>query len=171
MPLLAHRCRAAGALLGCARRQGEPALSGRGCICLLISIKFALQHSQQNAALHMPAQGRQTNVPALPHLPQVDSLHAQVVGKLPPWLHGSFYRNGPGAPPQQNSRCCNKLAGSRGALPQSKAHPPLTLPSLPACLQASLEAHTQCLMAAPCWSASGAQTGIFALPAAPAGVY
>jgi hypothetical protein len=114
----------------------------------------------------MPAQGRQTDVPALPPLPQVDSLHARVVGKLPPWLHGSFYRNGPGAPPQQNSRCCNKLAGSRGALPQSKAHPPLTLPSLPACLQASLEAHTQCLMAAPCWSASGAQTGILALPAA-----
>ncbi len=29
---------------------------------------------------------------------QVDGLHARVVGKLPEWLEGSLYRNGPGRP-------------------------------------------------------------------------
>lgn len=33
---------------------------------------------------------------ALLCLLQVDSLHAKVLGKLPAWLRGSFYRNGPG---------------------------------------------------------------------------
>lgn len=57
----------------------------------------------------------------------MDSLHCRVQGKLPAWLQGSFYRNGPGG-----CRGVRVRGEERAALrlppPRTRAPPPPRLP-------------------------------------------